>query len=451
MQTNSKQSRQKLYNQPETQANQDSGLWIKAAKTVIYAGKRISHAAKVLYVILRDYQGENEYAWPSVATLATDMECSERYVQELLRELEAVGAIEIIEQAGWVSLYRVCFLELKSGQPTSDQLPRLTQAVSVPPNYSSPLPPNYSSPELEPLELEKRVCENAVKRSNSEGGEGDIPQLALTTEVPTNPQDPPIRDKTPKPKRGYANIEARFNARPILGDRDNGQNREQEVGAGSRSRKPEQVLSSTETHTQPAVGDYNGQLTTEQTDIAELLKAVGMATLDACRLAVQPQNHRAHVQAWIVYARGHAHNPAGYLCRVLDRQDAQPPAPKKVRKATTRRATSKQTDQQTPPIDFTKYAPGGKYGYLTSNDQDTQTQTAEEYLDLNNFDNSGQELDQAEPPTPTAPPPRIWIKDGCVIRPARVWENYSPSQVVPDPYAPPIAAPIQSQTTGVTS
>ena len=95
-------------------------------------------------------------------------------------------------------------------------------------------------------------------------------------------------------------------------------------------------------------------------------------------------------------------------------------------------------DYNTGPIDFSQYQ--------TANDGPNQA----DYLDLNNFDNSGQELDQAEPPlTPTAPPPpRIWIKDGYIIRPVKVWESYSPSQIVPDPYTPAIATPSQSQSQG---
>ena len=95
-------------------------------------------------------------------------------------------------------------------------------------------------------------------------------------------------------------------------------------------------------------------------------------------------------------------------------------------------------DYNTGPIDFSQYQ--------TANDGPNQA----DYLDLNNFDNSGQELDQAEPPlTPTAPPPpRIGIKDGYIIRPVKVWESYSPSQIVPDPYTPAIATPSQSQSQG---
>ena len=103
-------------------------------------------------------------------------------------------------------------------------------------------------------------------------------------------------------------------------------------------------------------------------------------------------------------------------------------------------------EDYTGPIDFSQY-------------QETQAASdgpnQADYLDLNNTataaaadaaaNNSGQPFvdlapDQppppliAEPAAPTSAPMEVWIKDGYVIRRARVWEKYQPNQVVPNPY-----------------
>ena len=116
-------------------------------------------------------------------------------------------------------------------------------------------------------------------------------------------------------------------------------------------------------------------------------------------------------------------------------------------------------DYTTGPIDFSQY-------------QETQAASdgpnQADYLDLNNTataatNNSGQPfVDQAadqppppltaEPAAPTSVPIEVWIKDGYVIRRAKVWEKYQPNQVVSNPYvsaAAPTSTP--SQTIAVST
>ena len=114
------------------------------------------------------------------------------------------------------------------------------------------------------------------------------------------------------------------------------------------------------------------ELTPEQREIAELLTAQGMASVDAERISVTINPKKADVLSWIETAANKT-NPAGYLRVVLERGDARPPA------ARAERTKAGKTGNYKPgsavagqrgrsnegPIDFAKYGPGGKYGYLT--------------------------------------------------------------------------------------
>ena len=196
---------------------------------------QLSHQALRLFLILMRY-GRNGECFPSQERLATDMGCTTRTIRSTLAELYQ---FELVDNLGRIK-YRSnsyaladCSQPVKVVPPVPDQ-PAPNQARE--PEENIRINRKKTSAKGELVKENLRVCESASIREGSEDSERDIPQQPLIAYVRTNPQDPPIRDKTPKPKRGYANIEARFNARPILGDRDNGQNREQEAGAGSRSR-----------------------------------------------------------------------------------------------------------------------------------------------------------------------------------------------------------------------
>lgn len=49
--------------------------------------------AKLLLIVLADYANDEGMAWPSIATMANEVEKSERSIQLLLRKLEKQGLI----------------------------------------------------------------------------------------------------------------------------------------------------------------------------------------------------------------------------------------------------------------------------------------------------------------------------------------------------------------------
>ena len=113
-----------------------------------------------------------------------------------------------------------------------------------------------------------------------------------------------------------------------------------------------------------------------------------MASVDAERIAVAINSKRAYVTRWIEIAASKT-NPAGYLRVVLERKDARPPAARAERTKAGKAggsykpgsAVAGQRGQSNEgPIDFAKYGPGGKYGYLTEPTQasfaDTVAQSA---------------------------------------------------------------------------
>jgi len=134
---------------------------------------------------------------------------------------------------------------------------------------------------------------------------------------------------------------------------------------------PRQSLHSVQSPFQPTL-KLKVELTPEQREIAELLTAQGMASVNAERIAVTINPKKADVVRWIETA-ANKNNPAGYLRVVLERGDARPPA------ARAERTKAGKTGNYKPgsavagqrgrsnegPIDFAKYGPGGKYGYLT--------------------------------------------------------------------------------------
>lgn len=242
-------------------------LWIRAPKTLIY-NQSFSDAAKLLYLILLDYQGRNPYAFPSLETLASNTGKSVRRVQQLLKELEAAAAIEIISQPGWVNLYRVC-QPLTETNPSntldqadgtiSNETPNADTQLSAPLQDIAPLPMQKISSELDSSQLESKiVCEKSreVQKQSVSGNQ----------------------------------IQAGFSV--------------------SNSAKAKQ------TNSQP-------QLTPDQHEIAELLRTAGVATTDAIRIAAT-NPVKTDVLQWVEFAKNKA-NPGGYLAVVLGKLQVAPP------------------------------------------------------------------------------------------------------------------------------
>ena len=378
-------------NDRTVKADPTSGLWIKASKAIIYAGKRISNAAKVLFIIIRDYQGDNTYAFPSEATLAADMDCSARQIRNYLDELEAAGAIEVIERPGRVHHYRTCFLEMKteSGEGSNSKAvcdnPNGTSTTSLhrqvqssnqgaPRNCSSTLPRNCSSAELDSSELGfKTVCENTpissqkVKLLNSKSG-----QYVKSISSPNGTLATSSNNTFFATGSGITSI--------FTGD--------SYVKLQSQANPGEDTMR----RFQPA------EVTLEQAELAAMLKAEGVASEDAVRIALTNPK-KADVTRWIETARS-KYNPGGYLKVVLEKKDARPPVspPTSSTKATHGKGGSKRRNppsdsegSQTGPIDFSKFEPGGRYEYMVHQpiNNNTESNPTSELVLVNSYRQDG--------------------------------------------------------------
>ena len=378
-------------------ADPNSGLWVRAAKAVVYAGKRISDAAKVLFVIIRDYQGDNQYAWVSIETLAVDAEKTTRRVQQLVKELEAAGAIQVVERPGLVNHYRTCFLELKPEQAQAlvarphgskaNLLPISAGLISYPKTPASQATRAASTikSKIKPLPASSHNAPQALQTEpgyqqlsfgwDETATPGTTSAKAATAKAKTAPlkKVSPLPLKEISPKLEPAKLEIIVCKNAPARDSNLRRSNGGRVRAGQptspkenllpwKSAGPSGVAAAEIVPSQP-------ELTTSQTEVCDLLRAEGLATQEAQKLAALSHNAIDHVRPWIEYARTR-HNPAGYLRTVLLLADSRPPTATEP-KATfgagkPKNQSSPTANRQSGPIDFSKYEPGGKYGYLTA-------------------------------------------------------------------------------------
>lgn len=272
-------------------------LWIRAPKAIVY-NSNFSDGAKLLYLILLDYQGRNAYAFPSLERLADDTGKSVRRVQQLLKELEAGEAIEIVSQPGWVNLYKV-------GLPT---------AIST----ESDTTENISDSKFK---LNSQITESLSTASNS-FSKDDVTQ-AITpvqkiTPLPMQKTSPELDStkldsKTVCKKSPVAQSRTRIVSNAQI---SNGESLTKIFSQKTGIVSTQTASSFTKPNLQPARTD-------EQNQISTLLQLAGVATVDVLRIAATNPKLE-NVQQWIDFAKNKA-NPGGYLAVVLSKSDAVPP------------------------------------------------------------------------------------------------------------------------------
>jgi hypothetical protein len=80
---------------------------------------------KALLVFLADYVQDTPFAWPAVATVAAELQCSERTVQRMLPQLVAAGLIvgyEVKDKATGRCRTRAYYFPIEADEPTPSQL-----------------------------------------------------------------------------------------------------------------------------------------------------------------------------------------------------------------------------------------------------------------------------------------------------------------------------------------
>ncbi len=87
-----------------------------------------------------NYANDEGVCWPSIATLAADCRCSNRYVSKLLRELEAIGEITAKRRGPLSAIYRINLNDHSSHSASED-----LNDGSGDPNNPSPLDLNDRS------------------------------------------------------------------------------------------------------------------------------------------------------------------------------------------------------------------------------------------------------------------------------------------------------------------
>jgi len=74
----------------------------------ILTNKQLSVGAKLAYAMLLKYAWQDDYCFPGQQKLADDMGAGERSIRTYLKELEAVGFLEVKQQGlGKTNLYRL--------------------------------------------------------------------------------------------------------------------------------------------------------------------------------------------------------------------------------------------------------------------------------------------------------------------------------------------------------
>lgn len=112
------------------------------------AGSRL-----LLLVALADYTNAEGIAWPSIRSLCQRTRMSERYVQNMIRDLQAAGEIEIIRREGSSNVFRVICA------PPNPEAPQGCTIVHPPPEPGSTpgvkraAPITIMEPSREPLSI----------------------------------------------------------------------------------------------------------------------------------------------------------------------------------------------------------------------------------------------------------------------------------------------------------
>jgi len=381
----------------KSKADPNTGLWIRAAKAVVYAGKRISDAACRLFIIIRDYQGNNSHAWVGVERLAADMDRTPRRVQQLIKELEAVGAIEVVERPGTTNHYRTCFLELKSSQEEG-QAHLSVQVVNadrktvptVVAALTKPTPVSQTSQAISlqqkvPFPIETTAITCGLKqtyrkvRRVTQAPDNDFQQLSLNWEDDLSPtaisetqvvEISEVKYVSPlPPKKNSPKLESReLESKVCEKTRITHKQMSGKVQRVVKTRPGEQGALFTRLSKRGMlnlVNDSNRNLrlqnrvevqpTAEQAEIAALLCAEGVAEIDAASIAVGNPN-KGDVLGWIELAQG-KRNPGGYLkVMLLDKSGVKPPAilPKGNNRtgAGTANYFSRQPNHETPAMAY---------------------------------------------------------------------------------------------------
>lgn len=116
---------------------------------VVWNWSKQKGAKLLLLVCIADYANAERIAWPSVASLGRRCRMSSRYVQRMLREIEADGELEIVKRTNNSNVYRVRITRPDHGVVT-DELPFAPPDRPPAPGSPDPLNPVPPKPSREP-------------------------------------------------------------------------------------------------------------------------------------------------------------------------------------------------------------------------------------------------------------------------------------------------------------
>ena len=179
----------------------------------VMARADITHAAKSLYTVIANYQGNKDHAWPSILQLAKDIGGSDKTVQRGVNQLEAVGLITI-EHRGErkVNWYRITESAPISGTvgetataPKMSADSKTSAKTHLPPKCQQPAP--KMSADLPPKcpPKKKRLIKDLKKKATSPAVQK--PKTSTTTKKPFI--KPTIEDlKEEIRKKGYSGVDA---------------------------------------------------------------------------------------------------------------------------------------------------------------------------------------------------------------------------------------------------
>lgn len=420
--------------------------FIKAPTLIMYADF-LSDAAKVLYCILRDYQGKNEYSWPAVETLASNIHKSERQTRNLLRELERAEVIEIIERPGHSSFYSCVLPELKT-VPAPDEQPEQT------PQPPANEPTATAASQLEqPTPMTDQADEETARTAQRHANIMAILDARLLPDEPIAPAaaialaqtDESVATATPE-QGGNLLPEGRKKIAPELDSRTINKTvcesrlnpRIQDVSHKKHQASPslnyqslteiksakaqnletqarDKSHSQKSTYAQHMLKPKRVELTPEQAEIVALFEKASIAKPIALELATASTSSRDYVERLIKASqRSRIYDPAGFIV-FMARNGAEP--------TTTNRKGRMSRGGKQEREAGSQQQEAGAVAYMRRRAEELAKWQNQDSA-YTNFDEPIEALEPEQPPTATnVPQPRVYIRDGIIDRPVRSMER----------------------------
>ena len=134
--------------------------------TWVWNHSPMSGTGLLIHLCLADFANDDGYCWPSQQTVATKARCTDRYVRQIVAELESKGMLRIERSKNGIDSNRY-WVETPNSEPRNTVPP--PSEFLTPRNPSSatpgtPVPTNHKEPSMNHQEVERCVwCKTRLK------------------------------------------------------------------------------------------------------------------------------------------------------------------------------------------------------------------------------------------------------------------------------------------------